>query len=91
MMNSSNMLLYFVKEIDGFEEEGEADEPRQDQDRCKHSFVLSSYCQMKCPAWSSAHSQLIHNNIWIDVGDEGGLPPYQNGMHPIKMKIWRAG
>jgi len=38
MMNSSNIVLYFVKEIDGFKKEGEANEPRQDQDNCQHSF-----------------------------------------------------
>lgn len=30
MMNRSNMGLYFIKEVDGFEEEGEADEARQE-------------------------------------------------------------
>jgi len=42
MMKSSSIVLYFIKEIDGFKEEGEADEARQDQDRCQHSFFILS-------------------------------------------------
>jgi hypothetical protein len=40
MMKSSSIVLYFIKEIDGFKEEGEADEARQDQDRCQHGFFI---------------------------------------------------
>jgi len=39
MMNKSNMGLYFIKEINGFKEEGEACQPRQHQDNCKHGFI----------------------------------------------------
>ena len=45
-MKSSSIVLYFIKEIDGFKEEGEADKPRQDQDGCQHSFFIL-VCQDK--------------------------------------------
>jgi hypothetical protein len=38
IINSSNIVLYFIKEINGFKEEGEANQPRQYQDDCQHSF-----------------------------------------------------
>ena len=40
MMKRSSIVLYFIKEIDGFKKEGEADEARQDQYRCEHSFYI---------------------------------------------------
>jgi hypothetical protein len=46
IIKSSSIVLYFIKEIDGFKEESEADEPRQDQDDCQHSF-FNLVCQVK--------------------------------------------
>lgn len=65
MMNSSTMGLYFIKEIDGFKKEGEAHQPRKDQDNCKHSFLFSlrGIGQNRCPSWLLAHSPLIYNKI----------------------------
>lgn len=40
MMNSSTMGLYFIKEIDGFKEEGEAHKARQYQDNCQHNYIF---------------------------------------------------
>ena len=40
MMNRSSMVLYFIKEVDGFEEKGEGDEARQEKDQCQHSVSV---------------------------------------------------
>ena len=39
-MNSSSIVLYFIKEVDGFEEKGEGDEARQEKDQCQHSVSV---------------------------------------------------
>ena len=87
-MKSSSIVLYFIKEIDGFKEEGEADEPRHDQDYCQHSFVLRSYCQTKCPTWLQMRSGLIYKDMQFVYPCETGSLPYQNERGPFKMKTW---
>lgn len=87
-MNSSAMGLYFIKEINGFKKEGEADKPRQDQDNCKHSFLFSlpGIRQNGCPSGWLMHTFLIYNKIHLN-SLSGCLPaPCQNGKRRIKMK-----
>jgi len=59
MMNRSTISLYFIKEIDGFKEEGEAYQPCQYQDDCQHRFFIFLYRgQNRCPSWRLIHTIL---------------------------------